>query len=214
MKNRRMKEKRKARKEDLKLEGKNKLLSLQKELLTMKKQIKLLSNGGNKSVLSRNIKYGNRPALFSHRCELSAKQFVLEKVDDKVKRLNSSMLSIKELSLLGEGCFGIVKAIRLHNFSMTVAAKTMKGSTRVSILSEALLMEVVSGHVNFPFLHGLMDDRTIIMELIGNYEGDVVSVAPTLKTVLKQDVTKKYISVYQYHSRCYAVFAWERHTAQ
>ena len=71
-----------------------------------------------------------------------------------------------------KGAFGCIKSYHIKDTMTDVVAKVCKTSSNLSVLCEAKIMNLLSYHPSFPTFHGLLGDKTLIMESLGHRDLD------------------------------------------
>lgn len=68
---------------------------------------------------------------------------------------------------IGEGQFGSIHLASLQKLGITIAAKVpkVKSSSNKAILAEVVVGMTLSGHSNFPYCFGVLNESVILMEL-------------------------------------------------
>lgn len=95
----------------------------------------------------------------------SSRDSIIAKCDGIPRFSNSGVLIKNEI--IAKGGFGEIRKGRIAKLGVTVAAKvvSLERCTKKTILAEAIVGMTLSGHPNFPYCFGLLNDNTILMEL-------------------------------------------------
>ena len=128
--------------------------------------------------------------------------------DDKFKFLSSKLPSVPLLStaviefpttdnVLGEGVFGRVTQAKFLTLDIPVAVKQGKNGS-FSAVSEARILQRLSGNQCFPYVFGVCNNK-LIMELVAHYDGFKYSTITLSERLSSSDVSPPTY----WHSLCY-----------
>ena len=95
--------------------------------------------------------------------------------------------------VIAKGVFGEIRKGRIAKLGATVAAKVLNQErcTKKSILAEVIIGITLSGHPNFPYCFGLLNDNIILMELFRINDDTADDVAPTLAKKLRSGIVTR-----------------------
>ncbi len=95
----------------------------------------------------------------------------------------SSDVSVEDTKI-GAGQFGTIKIAYIKKLNLKTALKLLDSSrsTKQSVLAEAVVYLTLSGHPNFAFCFGMLNDNGILIEFFGAMIEGVYKSHPTLAT--------------------------------
>ena len=109
-----------------------------------------------------------------------ARQMVLASLSG-IPSFDSSTTSCVKMpsSNFGAGQFGEIKLIKLDHLDIIAAGKVCNSSaSKKAIDIETIIGMTVSGHFHFPYVYGLLNSRTILMQFFGKLNEGTWSVSP------------------------------------
>ena len=105
---------------------------------------------------------------------------------------------------VGNGQFGSIKLATINKLSLKAVIKIIdeRKSSKKHVLAEAIVTMTLSGHNNFPYCFGMMNDNAILMEYLGTVTGVDSETYPTLAKHVKKgtsvDLLKKiFIAIFK-----------------
>uniref|UniRef100_A0A7M5UUT5 Protein kinase domain-containing protein n=2 Tax=Clytia hemisphaerica TaxID=252671 RepID=A0A7M5UUT5_9CNID len=157
------------------------ITKLQERLMKFcRKTLPNLSSVRTKTVIATNVK--------SHINTTNSRDFIIRKLEG-IPKVNPNDFDFIDYNV-GSGVFGSVKLGRIKTLNSTIAAKVLDEKTSSkSLLAEVVTLLTLSGSQYFPFCYGLLDDtdkpkeplnKCILMEFLGQVNGDMYSPYPTL----------------------------------
>ena len=87
----------------------------------------------------------------------------------------------------GSGQFAELKLVKLKCLDVIAAAKVCNSNnSKKAIEVEAVIGMTVGGHPNFPYVYGLVNERSITMQFFGKYDAGVWTVSPNLAKAVQK----------------------------
>ncbi|XP_057305470.1 uncharacterized protein LOC130642400 [Hydractinia symbiolongicarpus] len=92
---------------------------------------------------------------------------------------------VQKFSLLGDGVFGKVYKGCITSMNQVVVAKTVPSSRFLDILAECKIGMLMAGHINFPFMYGVVKLDTLLIEFVRDECG---AQSPTLNDFFERSL--------------------------
>lgn len=111
----------------------------------------------------------------------NARQYVLAKLSGIPSFGSDDVEWLQKSDTYGSGQFEELKLLTLKKLNIVVAAKVCNGNnSKKAITVETIIGMTVGGHQNFPYVYGLFNETSIIMELFGRFHSGEWTVSPNL----------------------------------
>ena len=104
-----------------------------------------------------------------------------------IPMFNANDIAEIQNSFIGQGQFGKVRIVTLKKLSVVVACKNLNDqlSSKNDVLAELITGLTLSGGRHFPFVYGLLNNFSILMEYFRNVALNEPKAAPNLWTWVK-----------------------------
>lgn len=166
------------------------LLKAQEKEIEMKERFQELEH--HNSILKRHVKTtvkgtGRDPNSLQPSRQLMSmcqdkSQTISRSLNFQVNYFASS--DVQKFSLLGGGVFGKVYKSSITSMNQVVVAKTVSSSF-LDILAECKIGMLMAGHINFPFMYGVVKPDTLLIEFVRDECG---AQSPTLNDFFERSL--------------------------